>query len=414
MHDLIFVGGGFRTTTFLASRPELLARDTVVIERASRWGAGAFDDLDAVSSSNGSGFFRHIDHDGAFAWALDDPVIGPVARADQPVGLKDVSCALSRLAEAVGDALGAPGVRLGRQVTRIDVDSASGAPVTVTLDNGETLHALICVLGTGRHEVLHSDLAPWSRKVWPSADILSITRRAELEGLLQEHAGGRIVIAGNSHSAFSALRVLLDLCSAHRSRTPPYRPPSIDIVHRRRARLAYPDLAQARQEQVPAREELAREAQDVCPKTGIVFRDSGLRHQSRSLFLDVWSGRLPTVRLHQASGLVDCAGLFEAADLVVQALGYEGQIPEIRVDENLAHGPGQNRPLEPGADGFLHLGRVRLSPLAAIRVEPTPPHLRDHHQYAVDLYERLGAALTQRLSESAMIWDRRAVIEKTK
>ena len=46
---------------------------------------------------------------------------------------------------------------------------------------------------------------------------------------------------------------------------------------------------------------------DVCPVTGIVFRDSGLRHESRALLCELWAGNVDGARLLDVmnAGVID-------------------------------------------------------------------------------------------------------------
>jgi len=105
------------------------------------------------------------------------------------------------------------------------------------------------------------------------------------------------------------------------------RGPRITIAHRSPVRLMYPSLEEARREHVARRDETPDPVRDVCPKTGTVFRDSGLRHESRALYCAVWEGQLPNVALRRVSELDDGLGLLRSADLIVQATGYVGQTP---------------------------------------------------------------------------------------
>jgi hypothetical protein len=116
-----FVGGGFRTTTFLASAwPELAGR-VDVFDAGDRLGAGAFADYAVRSTSVGSRFLKDVRFEGPLSRLRGHPAVAAVAAAGVPVGLRAVGAALdevgacfaarrgARVASAVPDHLGARG-----------------------------------------------------------------------------------------------------------------------------------------------------------------------------------------------------------------------------------------------------------------------------------------------------------------
>jgi hypothetical protein len=127
-----------------------------------------------------------------------------------------------------------------------------------------------------------------------------------------------------------------------------------------------------------------------------------LRHAARKLYLDVVDGQVPGVRLRRIASLAAAASTLGQAGLIVQALGYVGRTPEIRIGGRL---------LRTGFAGDLlrtdELARVCLdgvqARLSALRVEPTPKHLRDHAAYGSTLYDDLAERiLTSLETETAL------------
>ncbi|MDH6111836.1 hypothetical protein P3T36_002150 [Kitasatospora sp. MAP12-15] len=400
--DLVFVGGGFRTTTFLASAPELLAQRIDVFERSDTFGPGGFLDYAITSTSVGSRFLKELSYHGPFAALRDDPDVAEVALADQPVRMERLAAALRRVGSTVADALGHERLHLGAEVTALDIVDG-GSAVVLSLADGGTVRCRHAVLATGRIERQHPELAPWQAKVLRSAQVISRTGRDRLRRELEEISGGRIVVAGSSHSAMSAVRVLLEVLDEIRVLSPGYRAPTVDVLQRGPARLTYASLAEAREQHVPGREPSAEPETDVCPVTGIVFRDSGLRHESRSLYCALWDGEVPGVRLVRTPRIADAADLLDDAALVVQALGYHGNVPEIRVDGLVVRQPDAAQRLTHTPDGAALIAGRAQAALSVLRVEPTPHELRDHAVYGSGLYGRLATRILARLGRPAPV-----------
>ncbi|HSZ03926.1 MAG TPA: FAD-dependent oxidoreductase [Solirubrobacteraceae bacterium] len=390
--EIVFVGAGYRTTSFLGSAPDLLERDTTVIEASSRFGAGAFREYATTSSSIGSRFFANVKRQGICKALLEAPQVAAVARAEQPVELQELANALDTFGAGIRSHLGDRAI-LNRAVARIDVRGGKG--VTVTLTDGQRLRARHCVLATGRHERPHPALRHHADRVVFSSQILCVRRRAVLYERIKQLEGGKVVIAGGSHSAFSALQVLMDIRAELSSRTS-WRPFEVTVVHRSPIRVMYTPEERVRAEQDPQRGATFDARMHVCPKTGIVFRDTGLRHASRRLFEAVAAGRVPGASLLRVEHLDDPASRLAAADLVVQALGYRGRTPRIEVDGELVRDVDCDDPLTTDSTGQVTLpGHQPLACLSALRVEPTPPELRDNTAYGQGLYTDLARRLGQ-------------------
>ncbi|MFD1308307.1 hypothetical protein [Streptomyces kaempferi] len=397
--DIAFIGGGFRTTTFLASAPALLLRRVRVYERGTTMGPGGFARYGITTTSIGSRFFKHLDLSGPFVPRGRSSALTDVARAEQPVAMDRLATALTTLGRTLQDALGADGVRLGSTVVAVHADRDRHR-VDVRLADGSTESGRHAVLATGRTERAHPELACWRPKVLLSGTVISTAHRSETKDRLLAAGGRPVVVAGSSHSAMSALQILLDLRAELRAEHPGAPLPSVQVVRRGPARLMYDSADLARCGQVPGRERPFDPASDVCPTTGIVYRDSGLRHRSRALYCALWAGELPGATLVDAPVIAVAADRFEEAALVVQALGYHGQAPDLYVDGALVRPGDSPDRLLADDDGALLVNGVAHPLLSVLRVEPTPLDRRDNTAYASDLYQRLAERLAAQFVEA--------------
>ena len=394
-----FVGGGFRTTTFLASAWPVLAGRVDVFDAGDRLGAGAFADYAVRSTSVGSRFLKDVRFEGPLSRLRGHPRVAPVAAAQVPVGLRTVAAALDEVGASL---LHGGGLRLHRRcrITSVHMDD-DRAGVRLRTADGAEFRCRHVVLATGREERPHPDLAPWHAGVWTSGRVISASARPALMRCLAELGGRPVVIAGCSHSAMSALRVILHVSADLRPvEGSGFRPLRVVVLRRGPTRLMYPTAEQARAGQVPSREPIFDPRTDVCPETGIVFRDSGLRHESRALFCAAWAGQVPGVRIVQADHLADAAALLCDAGLVVQALGYRGRIPHIVLNGELTRPAEAAGRLYGDDDGAVVLGGRRYTALSVLRAEPTPRRLRDNTAYGSRLYPRLAARLTRHLRDA--------------
>jgi len=395
--------------SFLAANPALLDQSISVVEQSSVIGAGAFENFDILSGSNGSSFFRTIRTDGPFGWIFRKADLMPVTTAACPVRLNLVSVAFQRLGAAISTRISTDGLRLNSRVTSINVQRDPNRPIDVVLDDGLTIRTRKCVLASGRREVLHEELLQYQSKAWLSSQVLDVRNRKQLRDCLAHSGGGSVIILGNSHSAFAVVQLLLELVQQLSSQQRRFVAPTISILHRRQVRLQYASMSDATRFQNSEWEEIADPMQSICPQTGIVFRDSGLRHEYARLYLSIVTGRCAHVKLRHIPRSIEWAPFLRDANIVVQALGYRGSAPMITVDGECVRREDSLAQLATDDNGFIQLpGLGEHSTLAAIRVEPTPKESRDRAAYGSDLYFRLGRSLRdesrvsrQRVSASA-------------
>ncbi|MBO9568483.1 MAG: hypothetical protein J7503_06625 [Cellulomonas iranensis] len=379
VHDLVVVGGGFRTTTFLASAPQLLERDLLVLEAGSALGPGGFQDYLLTTTSKGKRFLQHVRYTGPLARLGDDPTVRRVADADVPVDMRDLSAALTVVGRALGDVLG-DRLRTRARVSRVELNG--DGPVRVILDDGTGVLAAHVLIATGREERPHAALEHWRARTMLSGQVISSEGRSRLMSVLAGLGGRPVVVAGCSHSAMSALLTLRPLTAS-----------PVVVLQRSAARLTYDSLREALEAHVPGRERLPDPDRDVCPATGMVFRDSGLRHESADLYRSLWSGEVPGARLQPVRDVTDAADLLDAAGLVVQALGYHGRAPELHEGGVVVRGTDSPDRMRTTLDGAALVAGIPRRTLSVLRIEPTPADLRDNTAYGSWLYQDLANRL---------------------
>lgn len=165
--------------------------------------------------------------------------------------------------------------------------------------------------------------------------------RDSTDGLAAD--GAPIVIVGASHSAYScAWRLLYDPLFSDFARDR-----EIVLLQRReRVKLrCTTEFAEANRIHYDP-------AADVCPTSGLVFRNGGLRKDAKQLFLDLRDGRETRVRTLRMNHLDEQRALLQRASLILQATGFTSNLPRIERDgEPLEVGhPGSNGELRDLAD----------------------------------------------------------------
>ncbi len=184
--------------------------------------------------------------------------------------------------------------------------------------------ARVVVLATGGHQPedhLRRQEAAGVRlvaalgdKLIPSGEAMTKAGLHDIGRRLAALGGGEVAIVGSSSSTIATALVILRLGATVRR---------VTVLHRRKLRVFYPSaeaaLADGYDEFGP---------DDICPKSGFVFRFAGFRLDSRALVMAARgiAGRRPPPRLHLhhlAPG-PDPVGraILESADLVVTAPGY--------------------------------------------------------------------------------------------
>ncbi|MDZ5146349.1 FAD/NAD(P)-binding protein [Microbacterium testaceum] len=386
-YEVAIIGGGFRATALLAASPELRARRVAVIERRGNLGGGDMHDYWTTSTSAGDRFVKDAD---LSLTAFHDEAVRAVTTSPEPVMLPVLAAALDTIGQSVLNA--------GTHLSLVPIEAHEvqiGGPFNrVKLSNGEEITTAHVVLATGRQELLAEELVPFRDKVVLSGKFLAqaepvLVRRA-LEGQ------GPIVIAGCAHSSMSALREILRRRDAGDVR---YIDREIIVVRRSAPRLYYPNLERAVREQRAGRERLT-DPRSICRLTGAVHRDSGLRGESREIYLRLWAGRIPHARLFDIDHLMDATVELTRSALIVQALGYVGRAPLITdADGTTIRDPSARSRLAATADGRALIHGRPSGQLSILRVDPTPPHLRDHAGYGQGLNRQMADRVLRQLKK---------------
>jgi len=219
------------------------------------------------------------------------------------------------LAQAMADFLG-PRLHCAMPVARISI---TGKAINSHDENDAVLaRSENLVFCCGAREMPLPELLPF-RDRWEGSGQFLL--RETPEGLPAEKS--LIVIIGASHSAFScAWRLLHDpLFEAFG------RDREIVILQRReKIRLrCTPEFAAAHAIDYDPQ-------QDVCPSTGLVYRNGGLRKDAKMLYLRIRDGEEKRVRLVQMNSLDEKHDYLERAGLILQATGFDSNLPLIEID----------------------------------------------------------------------------------
>ncbi len=341
--SVMVIGGGPAGTAMLTSAtkrgllPGLAASGLMVVERSGAIGSGRLGRYAITSDSTAQTFLtavrdnvhpelaRLIDHPAARAVAAHEGALG-VPLADVGLLLRAVG---DRLADIVRDhggtvltgyeALGAK--RVGDGLWSVQLRRLSDGHVFDQLTR-------TIVVATGGHQPLDRlaeqrvagatliDLA--SGRLLQSDDVLSAGGTEKVADLLVGIRAPKIAVIGGSTSAMTTVALLLKNQPAL-----PLGAGAVTVLHRRPLRPFYHSVEAAHAEGFT---EFGPD--DICTRSGFVYRLGGFRLEARELVLRMLGidGRVPDPRvaLHRIAGEDDdvARAHVENADLVIAALGY--------------------------------------------------------------------------------------------
>jgi hypothetical protein len=266
------------------------------------------------------------------------------------------------LVQAMGEFLGHR-LQCKIKVARIDINDDTFA--SYDSENRLLARSKKLLFCCGADETPLAELRPYRDRWEGSAKFLL---RDHLDGLVE--CKRPIVVIGASHSAFSCVWRLL------------YDPLFAGFASGREI------LMLQRRERIKLRctPEFASEHRidydpetDICPTTGLVFRNGGLRKDAKTLYLKIRDGLENRVRLVQMSGLAEQQHLLEQAGLILQATGFGSKLPiverqgrAIRVGNPTSD--GELRDLDSAATvaGLFGMGLgLNILPPGAPRGEPS-------------------------------------------
>ena len=207
-------------------------------------------------------------------------------------------------------------LRCGTRVERVSINA--GIFESYDAEGQHLASSDQMVLCCGAREVPLGELDAF-RDRWEGSG--RFLQRENLEGLNQDRQP--IVIVGASHSAFScAWRLLYDPIFKDFSRDR-----DIVLLQRReriKLRCTREFAAANRVEYDPV--------EDVCPQSGLVFRNAGLRKDAKQLYLDLRDGRETRARIQPMDNLAQYHNLLEQSSLILQATGFDSNLPRIERD----------------------------------------------------------------------------------
>ncbi|MBN3554022.1 hypothetical protein JYA63_07095 [Fictibacillus nanhaiensis] len=399
VQDLVIIGGGFRTTTFLSSDPNLLKDKVMIIEQETNIGPGAFKDYNILTSSSGTSMLKYLTFEGPFERLLMNHKVTAVSQNMKPVRAEKLASALIEIGLTIEAELGDNAIRRSTSVEKIQLGIGNN-PVSIYTNQGDIVKAKHVLLATGRYERINDELLNWNKKLMLSNTVIRHSKKEMLQNKLLTIGERPIVIAGSSHSAMSVLSCLLEIMKRLKDRDTRYIIPPIYVLQRSKAYLMYDNEEEARKEQIMEREMIYDPLTDVCPDTGIVYRDSGLRHQSKELYCSLWSGEIKNVSIVNIKKLSDVANLLDQAGLVIQALGYFGNAPDIFLCDRLIRPSNSLQRIEANEEGAAIINKKVFDNLSVLRLEPTPLLQKDNMAYGSSLYHKLSSRIKRKINEA--------------
>jgi hypothetical protein len=335
----IFVGGGPAGLAPIVHAircqrlSELVQCGLLIVEQREQVGAGALGAYAIDSDTLAEAFTECIDGSAGdpFAGLRRDPVTlqvlsyrgGSVPLALAARFLEKLGTRLQVLVEESGGM-----VLTNSRAVRAQQTPDGGWVLTVQR-HGQMLSyvAKHLVLATGAEQSTdrlatarvagRSLLSAYPDKVIQSGALLGLDRAAVIHTRLGGRSAPHVAIVGGSHSAVASAYVLLNHFGLA------FPPRGVALLHRRPLRVFYLDATVA-----DADGYTEYGPDDICPRTGRVFRLAGFRLHARDLVMHALGigGRVPDPRLqlHLVSDEDDPAGaaLLNGADLIVAALGY--------------------------------------------------------------------------------------------
>lgn len=322
--DLLVIGCGLRATGLLTANPELFRHTIGVVDGGQRLGVGSFGGYDIQSNSNGTDFFGWIDPAGPFGPVVSSPAVRRLREIPTGFHLRLLVEALAAAGDAIASALEPGSVLLGDPVTDIRLPHAEAGEIRVVTGSDRVLRAGAVVLATGIRELPLPGLDQLGPPVVKSSQLLDPDSLIRCGTLVD--SPGTVCFLGASHSAFSVLGRVL--------RVRPRRRADVVLLTRSPVKIFYNGWAEYHAAAPHAPEEAVPDPQaDVCPETGNLHRYSGLRNNSKALFLAVAARRIPGVRLILEPGAREREKLLRDVYSIVQCAGYGSNVPRISIGD---------------------------------------------------------------------------------
>jgi hypothetical protein len=356
--DVLLIGCGLRGTGLLTAVPELLQRRLGIVEASPRLGPGSFSHYRIQSNSSGKDFFGWVRSDGPFGPLLRSPKVRRLREYAGAFELHELAAALECFGEHIEHLVGPERIVLGDSVVSLQVE---GRRMTADLRSGRQLRTRCAVLATGIREVPHLGLQRWNAKHVLSGDVIR-----HGSAVLPPRGGLlRVAIVGASHSTYAVARLLREANLTGRQF-------DVTIVHRSPVKLFYGGRDEYEADARSELEAVPDPIRDACPETGNLFRYSGLRHGARAMFRAIADDEVPMMRHWRVESLAQAMPLLDSADVVVQAMGYESNSFELRVDGHPCAMQQRRRIVDVGDDGRLRLPLRSPPDIFVMGMDPYP------------------------------------------
>ena len=341
-------GLGFLFNAIKRGALEQLAQaGTIIVDAGTELGAGKLGDYQIIANSVSDVFLD----------CLRDPLLAPILAPLQASPTfrhlklnSQEAPALPIVGQLFQQAAGLVLPWLERQYgiptwrqTRITEVTCEGSSYVVWLEQAGAIRRVrtsSLVLNLGGKQTRHSfeeSIQAMGLQLPQSASIDSSDNllRLQPEALRQRYRarlkdGGPICVVGGSHSAFSALDNLASALHHDGLR-------ELTLVHRSPIRLFYETAAEA----LAAGYDFDP-IQDICPISKRVNRSGGLRYRAHEIGRQVLAGqgiggtpvKVKTLQLDgSAERLASAQTLFDSAALLVQGMGYQPIVPELRCQD---------------------------------------------------------------------------------
>jgi len=379
--DVLLVGCGLRGTGLLTAVPELLGRRLGIVEAGQRLGPGSFAHYRIQSNSSGSDFFGWVQADGPFADVLRASHVRALREHKGAFDLQQLALVLESFGNRLRQLVAPERLVLGDPAVSLHVNRGR---IKVRLRSGRELCTRYVVLATGIREAPHPDLQAWQAKRVLSGDII---RRGH-EALTARNDHLRVVVIGASHSTYAVARVLQANLPAGGH--------DLVIVHRNPVKLFYRDAAEYAATARSGIEAIPDLSRDACPETGNLFRYSGLRHGALAMFRKIAAGEVPHMRHERVGSIAEAAPLLDAADVVVQATGYESNTFDLWLEGEPCTMRRHRRVVDVSEDGRLVVPGPSSPNIFVMGMDPYP--YNDNSVTPSSQYARRGRQLLAALA----------------
>lgn len=379
--DVVLVGFGFQGMTLLAREPSLLETRLAIIEQDHDLSGGSMNRFSVFANSFASTLLKPFAQSDALLPLLTkSETAKKLMSLHKPVACHDIGIVLSEIARTIVHAY--PGIQFfrGKSVRSI---AAFQTCLEFDLSAGLKVVGRAGVLATGRRELLRPQLRQYGNIAMTSGDFLS-GGALRLEG--QAARVQRIAILGGGHSAFSVLERAWEAVrqAGH----------EVDVFHRSPVALYYPSAAEAQAADRTPGERPFEIPRHLCPETGAVFRDSGLRGRSAEIFRHIAHDRTAPVRLVRVGDASDIEDRLGSYDLIVQATGWVPNLPRLEYrGKTVWTGDGTDEPLTSEGETRVWAeveNHIESLPLFLVRLIRTPPERRDNDPAAHDVYPAIA------------------------